>query len=113
LRRYLHPEHDLSLGRGSISIHEHGGLFGIWARPTTNFRINFDIELMSADNSFTRISPRQSQDYRVRSRYKVTDWLNLNGSLRIFEASDNVAGTDNLQHDRVHGISAIMQPNDE
>jgi hypothetical protein len=97
----------------SISIHEHGGLFGIWARPTSNFRINFDMELMSADNSFTRISPRQSQDYRVRSRYKVTDWLNLNGSLRILEARDNVAGTNNLQHDRVYGISAILQPNEK
>jgi hypothetical protein len=97
----------------STPIHEHGGLFGIWARPTNNFRINFDMELMSADKSFTRISPRESQDYRVRSRYKVTDWLNLNGSLRIFEARDNVAGTDNLQHDRVYGIAAIIQPNEK
>jgi hypothetical protein len=71
------------------------------------------MELMSADNSFTRISPRQSQDYRIRSRYKVTDWLNLNGSLRILEARDNVAGTNNLQHDRVYGISAIIQPNEK
>lgn len=98
---------------GSISIHEHGGLFGIWARPTANFRINFDAELMSADKSFTRISPRQSQDYRVRSRYKLTDWLNLNGSLRILEARDNVAGTDSLQHDRVYGVAAILQPNEK
>jgi hypothetical protein len=98
---------------GSIPIHEYGGTFGIWARPTTNFRVSFDMDLMSADKSFTRISPRQSQDYRVRSRYKLTDWLNLNGSLRIFEARDNVSGTDNLQHDRVYGISAILQPNEK
>ncbi|PYT58180.1 MAG: hypothetical protein DMG35_18610 [Acidobacteria bacterium] len=97
----------------STPIHEHGGLFGIWARPTNNFRINFDMELMSADKSFTRISPRQSQDYRIRSRYKVTDWLNLSGSLRILEARDNVPGTNNLQHDRVYGILAIIQPNEK
>jgi hypothetical protein len=29
------------------------------------WKISFDTELMSADNTFTRISPRQSQEYRI------------------------------------------------
>jgi hypothetical protein len=56
---------------GEIPIHESAGVFGFWARPTSNFRISFDTEMMSADNAFTRISPRQSQEYRVRSKYKT------------------------------------------
>ena len=64
---------------GETFIDEHAALFGFWVRPTRDFRISFDTELMSADHAFTRISPRQAQEYRIRSKYKVADWLNLNG----------------------------------
>jgi len=43
---------------------------------------------MSADNAFTRISPRQLREYRIRSKYKATNWLNLNGSVTILEGRD-------------------------
>ncbi len=94
-------------------IHEHAGLFGLWWRPINNFRLSYDMELMSADKSFTRISPRQSQEYRVRAKYQPANWLNLNGSVRIWEGRDNVTDINNLQHDRVYGFSALFQPNDK
>ncbi len=65
---------------------------------------------MSADNSFTRISPRQSQEYRLRSTYKPAPWLNLSGSITIWEARNNVPEIDNLQHNRFYGFSASLQP---
>jgi hypothetical protein len=40
-------------------INEYSGLFGIWARP---IKVSFDTELMSADNTFTRISPLQTKN---------------------------------------------------
>ena len=98
---------------GLIFINEHAALFGLWFRPTANWRISFDTELMSADNTFTRVSPRQSQEYRIRSKYKVTDWLNLNGSVDIWEGRNNVFEDNNLQHNRAYGVSAILQPNDK
>jgi hypothetical protein len=67
---------------------------------------------MSADNTFTRISPRQSQEYRIRSKYRPTPWLNLDGSIRIWEARNNISEVDNLQHDRLYGFSAMIQPNE-
>ena len=100
-------------GGSSTPIHEHAGVFGIWARPTANWKISFDTDLMSADNTFTRISPRQSQEHRVRSKYKVADWLNLNGSATIWEGRNNVAQTNDLQHNRAYGISALIQPNEK
>ncbi len=100
-------------GGSEIPIHEHAALFGFWARPTSNFRISFDTEIMSADNSFTRISPRQSQEYRVRSKYKAADWLNLNGSITIWEGRNNVFQVNDLQHNRAYGISALIQPNEK
>lgn len=94
-------------------INEYSGLFGLWARPNQKWDIRFDTELFSSDGSFTRISPRESQQYRVRTKYNVTNWMTLNGNVLIWEARDNVTGINNLQHDRVYGISAILQPNNK
>jgi hypothetical protein len=103
----------LSNDAGETLINEHAAVFGIWAKPTRNFRISFDTELMSADNSFTRISPRQTQEYRVRSKYKVAEWMNLNGSITIFEGRNNVFQINDLHHNRAYGFSATIQPNEK
>src|SRR5262249_28221244 len=49
----------IELDTGETLINEYSGVFGIWAKPLPAWRISFDAELMSADNTFTRISPRQ------------------------------------------------------
>jgi hypothetical protein len=94
-------------------INEYAGVFGIWARPVPNWRISFDTELMSADNTFTRIIPRQTQEYRLRTKYKAREWLNLNGSITIWEGRNNVFEVNGLQHNRVYGVSASIQPNEK
>lgn len=94
-------------------ISEFSGLFGIWARPNSKWKISFDSEFFSADGSFTRISPRESQEYRVRTKYNLTSWMNLNGNILIWEGRNNVVNVNNLQHNRTYGISAILQPNDK
>lgn len=95
----------------ATQIHEHSALFGIWARPVIHWRISFDTELMSADTAFTRISPRQSQEYRIRSTYQPVSWFSLDGSIRIWEARNNVPEINNLQHNRAYGFSASFDPN--
>jgi hypothetical protein len=101
---------DAELDTGETLINEYSGLFGIWTRPVTNWRISFDTELMSADNSYTRISPRQTQEYRLRSTYKPMTWMSLSGSATIWEARNNVSQINNLQHSRFYGFSATFQP---
>ena len=96
-----------------ILINEYSGVFGVWARPVANWKISFDTELMSADNSFTRISPRQTQEYRLRTKYKPAEWVNLNGSITIWEGRNNVAEVNNLQHSRVYAASVMFQPNEK
>jgi len=78
-----------------------------------NWRISFDTELMSADNTFTRIIPRQTQEYRLRTKYKAREWLNLNGSITIWEGRNNVFEVNGLQHNRVYAVSASIQPNEK
>jgi hypothetical protein len=97
---------------GQILINEHSGLFGIWARPLNGWRVNFDMELASADNSFTRISPRQWQEYRLRTTYRLARWASVSGSINALEKRNNVSEINNLQHNRMYGWSAIFDPNE-
>jgi hypothetical protein len=94
-------------------INEYSGLFGIWARPVNHMKVSFDTELMSADNSFTRISPRQTQEYRLRTTYKPAEGVNLSGSVTLWEGRNNAAEVNNLQHNRVYAVSAGFQPNEK
>ncbi len=84
----------------SLPIHENWGLFGAAFNPTPQFRINFDFNAMYADAAFTRISPRQLQQYIVRTTYKPHPWLSFVGTINIFESRDNVATVNHLQHNR-------------
>jgi len=97
-------------GPGEVHINEYSGVFGIWVKPIPNWRISFDTELMSADNVYTRIDPRQSQEYRLRTKFKPRTWMDLDGSITIWEARNNVPNIDNLQHNRVYSVSAMFLP---
>jgi hypothetical protein len=96
-----------------IPINEHTALFGLWARPTDNLRFSFDVELMSADNTFTRISPRQQQKYRFRGNYKPKEWLRFAGAVNITEARNNITDIDNLQHNRNYSFVTVIAPNEK
>jgi hypothetical protein len=93
-------------------INEYSGLIGLWFRPNQKWRISFDGEFFSADGTFTRISPKQSQEYRVRSKYNVNNWLSLDGSILIWEGRNNQFQQGDLHHNRAYSISAMIQPNE-
>src|SRR5208282_2147755 len=108
---FVTPE--LVYSPGETLIHEYSGLFGLWARPINAWRISFDAEVMGADNVFTRISPRQAKEFRVRSTYKPVSWFHLSGSIRIWEGGDDLTGVDSHQHDWSYGISAVFDVNEK
>jgi hypothetical protein len=94
-------------------INEYSGLLGLWARPNQKWKISVDAELFSADGTFTRISPKQSQEYRVRTKYDLTSWLNLDGNILIWESRNNQFQQADLQHNRAYGFSLMIQPNEK
>lgn len=94
-------------------MNEYSGLLGLWARPNQKWRISFDMELFSADGTFTRISPKESQEYRVRTKYNVNNWLNLDGNILIWESRNNQFQQNDTQHNRAYGVSAMIQPNEK
>jgi hypothetical protein len=91
-------------------INEHSLLMGVQARPMDTLRMNFDLELMSADNAFTRISPRHRQHYKGRAQFKPTAALALNGGINILENRHNVTDVNNLQHNRSYGFGVVVEP---
>jgi hypothetical protein len=93
-------------------INEHSLLMGVWFRPIESFRITYDMELMSADNTFTRISPRQFQHYKLRASYRPSRWATIGGTLNIYEARNNVTDINHRQHNRSYGFSSTIAPDD-
>lgn len=93
-------------------INGHSGLIGFSARPTDNFRISFDTELYSADNTFTRITPRHLQDYKIRATYGPRRWITLGSAIVIRESRNNTTDVGNLQHNRSYGFNADVSPNE-
>lgn len=93
-----------------IPINEHSLLFGLMLLPWDKFQVTYDMELMYADNAFTRISPRQLQQYRLRLMYKPVDWANLSATINIRENRNNTLDIGNLQHNRTYALSVVFTP---
>lgn len=105
------PEFGLPEFEGdNIDVNEFGPVLGVWFRPMTSLRINFETELSTADNFLTRISPRQRQNYRARASYRPVRWANLAGSMNIWESRNGESDTQFKQHYRNVGFVATLLP---
>jgi hypothetical protein len=89
-------------------IHEHAVVVGFSARPTDKLRLNADMMLGSNDNSYTRISPRQLQSYKIHVSYDPRPWARLDGAVDIHENRDNVTMVNNLEHGRTYSVMATF-----
>jgi len=94
----------------STTINENSLLIGLWARPVDKLRLSYDQELMYADHSFTRVSPRQLQHYKFRGDYRPSQWLNMGTTVNIYEARNNVYQVDHLEHTRNVGVYFNVAP---
>jgi len=99
-------------GGDFIPIHEDWGLFAAVLRPLPQWRVNFNVDAMYADNAFTRISPRQLQHYRLRTLYQPHPWLTLSGTVNDFESRDNVQTVNHLEHSRDFSMGAVVAPSE-
>jgi len=95
-----------------VPIKEYSGLFGLWVRPTDKLRASADVEVTSADNVFTRVSPRNLQRYRFRVTYEPREWVHLATAINVLENRNNVFDVNNLQHDRSYSFDATFSRSD-
>jgi hypothetical protein len=96
-----------------IPIHANSALFGLVLRPTAQWRLNFNAEAMSADNAFTRISPRKLQHYRMRTSYNPHPWLSFAGTINILESSDNVQTVNHFAHNQDFSFATVINPSEK
>jgi opacity protein-like surface antigen len=94
-------------------INENHSIFGLWVRPSQKFRFNVDGDIMSANATFTHLSPLTSQQLRFKANYKVSEKLNLNGNIALWFGQNNVPGVDNLMHNNSYGAAAQFVPNEK
>jgi hypothetical protein len=97
-------------GRNITGIHEQTALIGFTARPIDALRINADFQFGSNDYSFTRISPRQVQSYKIHASYKPRLWITLDGALDIHENRDNVSTVNDVEHGRSYSFVTTLMP---
>jgi len=97
------------VGDDFAQINTQSALIG-FAANTKKLRIMADGEFNWNDNQFFRITPRQSQDYRIRATYKPEDWVNLSAVIRILEGRNNALDIGGLNHDRSYGFAASFAP---
>jgi opacity protein-like surface antigen len=96
---------------GETDINENHALFGLWVRPSPKFRLNIDADIMSANTTFTRLSPLNSQRMRFQADYKPSEKLHFNGLVSLWYGQNNVPGVNNLMHNNSYGASAEFLPN--
>jgi hypothetical protein len=100
-------------GGDVIPIHADSALFGLVLRPTTLWRVNFNAETMSADNAFTRLSPRKLQRYRMRTSYNPHPWLSFAGTINILTTSDNVQTVNHFAHNQDFSFATVISPSEK
>jgi hypothetical protein len=104
------PEAGNDTARNFYDIHENAAEFGISARLKDKLRINADVMAGYNDNSFTRISPRQLQSYKVRASYEPKSWVTVTAAVDIHENRDNVFTVNNIEHGRTYSLAAVLSP---
>ncbi len=117
----LQPDGSLTFSPGALGdlahaqdadITSHSLLSGIWARPTANFRLNFDMDLFWADSAWLRANPRQQQRYRFQGAYTASRWLSLDASFDVLEHRNNMLYVNDREHDRGFTLAATLTPNE-
>jgi hypothetical protein len=89
---------------------EKTALFGLWARPTHNLRLNFDFEHSNFNAVFVRLSPRKEARYRFQTTYTPRSWATLGGSINILNLSNSDAQTRYVGHNQNYGLTASLAP---
>lgn len=98
---------------GVTDINYNSAVFGFWLKPSPKFSLNFDADITSADNTFTRISPLEAQQFRIRAQYKPTAWLNLSGYFRGSYGQNSETTVNGAERNQNAGISLSLTPSEK
>jgi hypothetical protein len=98
---------------GVTDINYNSAVFGFWVKPSPKFSLNLDADIGSADNTFTRIGSRQSQQFRIRAQYKVAAWFNLSGHFHGSYGQNPETTVSGAQRNQNAGVSMSFTPTEK
>jgi hypothetical protein len=96
-----------------IDINYNSAVLGLWVKPSPKFSLNLDADITSADNTFTRVSPLQSQQFRIRAQYKAAAWLNLSGYFRGSYGQNPMTTVNGVERNQNAGVSVSLTPSEK
>jgi hypothetical protein len=111
---------------GNLTINQNGGIFNAALRPSSNWDINGTAEMFYDDNALTPVAPRQTQRYRVHTKFRPKPWATLSAGFNDTERHNNTynnqasatpgAGYDgpinHQDHSRVISFGGVLAPNE-
>jgi hypothetical protein len=98
---------------GTTDITYNAAVMGLWFRPSPKLKVNLDADVGGADNFFTRVSPLQAQQFRIRVQYKPSAWLNLTGYYQTTQGQNPTITVNGEQHDRNAGVNISLSPSEK
>jgi hypothetical protein len=113
---------------GNLTINQNGGIFNVALRPSTNWDINGTVEAIYDDNALTPVSPRETQHYRVHTKFRPMPWATFNAAYNDLERHNNTnnnaatVATGNetydgpiahQDHSRTVSFGGVLAPNDK
>ena len=109
--RVFHHILDFSTGdEDRIEVHEYTPVLGLWAKPITGLRFNFDWEHTNNDDTIVRIGPRKENRYRFQGNYTPRQWAMLGASINLWDASNGDSLINYRGHNRNYGFTASLNP---
>ena len=109
-RKFLRVNDFVTGDEDRIIVHEYTPLFGIWARPMTSLRFNFDWEHTNNDETIVRIGLRKENRYRFQANYTPKPWAVIGTSINLWDGSNADALINYRGHNRNYGLTASLNP---
>ena len=98
---------------GVTDISSNTAVVGLWGKPTQKLFLNFDAEVGSADNTFTRLSPQEFQQVRARLRYQAAPGTNLSLYFTTTNGQNNAVTINGDGHNTNAGMSFSFAPSEK
>ncbi len=98
---------------GVTDINYNSAVLGIWLKPSPKFSLNLDVDITSADSTFTRVSSLQAQQFRIRAQYKAAYWLNLSGYFHGSYGQNPQTAVSGVERNQSAGVSIALTPTEK
>ena len=83
------------------SVTDNAFVGGIWVRPVNPLLLEFDTEVSHGNQVYTRLSPRNSQEFRFRANYKPQRWFSFGAVADLNKISNDWV----IQGDPTFGVA--------